>query len=180
MSFRLLLTALLLGLSLAAAPRARAQTQPQSPPPAGPSAAPALPAPTTALADSSLRCATYSYLSFLIYDAESGPEPVVAEGVGGTLTLRPDGRFEQRLQLGLAPKTTVFERNGRYELLGDNQLRFSYITQQGKPRTDTGRYRYEPQRGGLVIRIDGFPAGSYSVYTLVDSSRGPATQPPTN
>lgn len=157
MPFRLLPAALLLGLGLTAGPlRAQAQTP----------AAPPLPAPVPA-PDSSLRCTTYAFLSFVIHDVESGPEPIVAEGVGGTLTLHPDGRFEQRLSLGLPPKTTWFETSGSYQLLAGNRLRFSYTNQQGRPRTDTGSYRYQPQRGALVLTIEGFPAGSYSVYTLL-------------
>ncbi|GAB3823622.1 hypothetical protein [Hymenobacter jeollabukensis] len=161
MSYRLLL-AVVLGLGgLFWQLPAAAQTLPAAP------AAQPLP-PTAALpADSSLQCTTYAYLSFLIYDSESGPEPIVAEGVGGTLTLRPDGRFEQRLRIGLAPKTTVFERSGEYQLLGGHALRFRYLTKQGQPRTDTGTYRYDAQQGALVITIEGFPAGSRSVYTLV-------------
>ncbi|RAK69427.1 hypothetical protein [Hymenobacter edaphi] len=145
-----------------------------------PTAAPPapLPPPTAPPADSSLQCATYAYLSFLIYDAESGPEPIVAEGVGGTLTLHPDGRFEQRLRIGLAPQTTVFERSGAYQLLSGNALRFSYLTKQNQPRTDRGTYRYDARQGALVITIEGFPAGSRSVYTLVAGAGEAAAAPP--
>ncbi|MCC3158469.1 hypothetical protein LJ737_14560 [Hymenobacter sp. 15J16-1T3B] len=167
MPYRLLL-AVVLGLSGLLLQRpAPAQSRPTAPPTLPPAApAPVLPA------DSSLRCGTYAYLSFLIYDSEGGPEPIAAEGVGGTLTLRPDGRFEQRLRIGLAPQLNVFERSGEYQLLSGQGIRFSYLTKQGQPRTDAGTYRFDAQQGGLVVTIEGFPAGSRSVYTLVAQPAG--------
>lgn len=157
---------IILGLTvggLSGAAPAGAQGRPADTP--RPLPAPAASAPAALPVDSSL-FATYTYQSYLIYDQESGPEAIVAEGVGGTLTLRPDGRFEQRLRLGLPPQTAVFERSGEYRLAGE-QISFSYLTRQGQPRTDTGRFRYDARQRALVITLDGYPAGNRSVYTLL-------------
>ncbi|GAB2955806.1 hypothetical protein GCM10027048_22260 [Hymenobacter coalescens] len=157
MLYRLLLSGLLLALCLLG-PVAVAQQRS-----AARATAPRAAKPAPARASTASFFATYTYTSFTIFDQSNGPEPIAAEGVGGTLTLRPDGTYEQHLRLGGATPTS-FDRSGQFTFQGD-QISFRYV-RQGQERTDNGTFRFDPKKGTLLITIIGFPAGNRSVYTL--------------
>lgn len=106
---------------------------------------------------------TYSYLTYDILDKSSGPAPIAAKGVGGTLTLNPNGTYQKHLQLANAGSTMSFDQTGKFTFSG-NQISFSYTDKKGQPRTDQGSFRL--QNNLLTLTIQGFPAGNYSTYTL--------------
>ncbi|RTQ48896.1 hypothetical protein EJV47_14975 [Hymenobacter gummosus] len=151
--------ALLLGLT-GAAPAVSAQTTP-------PAAAQTAPAsrPTRPGADQ-LPLTTYTYRSFVIYDISAGPKPVPAQGVGGTLTLHPDGSYEKHLQLRNNQGPMQFDQRGRFTLSGPDSIRFEYTNGQGQPKTDRGRYRLDAKKRTVELTIKGFPAGNRGVYQL--------------
>ncbi|WP_400191474.1 hypothetical protein [Hymenobacter sp. B81] len=115
---------------------------------------------------------TYTYTSYAIFDQGSGQEPLYASGVGGTLTLRPDGSYAKRLQLTNGGGPVSFAQDGRFSFRGD-QISFSYTDGKGQPRTDQGTFRLDPKKGLLVLTIQGFPAGNKGVYTLTAAGRRP-------
>jgi hypothetical protein len=106
---------------------------------------------------------TYTYLSYSILDKGTSPEPMAAEGVGGTLTLRPDGTYQKRLTLSANGRVMPFDQDGRFTFSGD-QITFSYTDRKGQPRTDQGRFLL--RNGLLTLTILGYPTGNKSVYTL--------------
>lgn len=106
---------------------------------------------------------TYTYLTYDILDKSSGPTPIAAKGVGGTLTLNPNGTYQKHLQLANAGSTMSFDQTGRFTFSGD-QISFSYTDKKGQPRTDQGAFRL--RNNLLTLTIQGFPAGNSSTYTL--------------
>lgn len=144
MLFRVLLLALLLG----SAPAAWAQRN-------------AAPIPKVAPSFFS----TYTYLSYTIQDKGTSAEPMAARGVGGTLTLRPDGTYQKRLTLAGNGTTMAFDQDGRFTFAGD-QITFTYTDKKGQPRTDQGTFRLQPAARLLTLTLIAYPAGNKGVYTL--------------
>ncbi|UPL50334.1 copper resistance protein NlpE [Hymenobacter sublimis] len=106
---------------------------------------------------------TYSYLSYTILDRGTSPVPMPAKGVGGTLTLRPDGTFQKRLTLAANGGTMRFDQDGRFTFAAD-RISFSYTDKKGQPRTDQGRFQL--RNGLLTLVMAGYPEGNQSTYTL--------------
>jgi hypothetical protein len=125
--------------------------------------APARP-PKTVVAEPLSFYNTYAYRSYTIFSSEE-PEPIVSDGVGGTLTLQPQGSYQKRLRLAGPEGPMEFRQDGQFTLSGD-QISFSYTDSQGKPKTDRGAFRFDPQTGALTVTIEAYPAGSRGVYTL--------------
>jgi hypothetical protein len=106
---------------------------------------------------------TYTYLTYSIVDNSSGAIPIAARGVGGTLTLSPDGTYQKHLTLTANGSTMPFDQTGRFTFSGDH-INFSYTDKKGEPRTDQGSFLL--RNTILTLTIQGFPAGNYSTYTL--------------
>ncbi|MBX0290354.1 copper resistance protein NlpE [Hymenobacter sp. HSC-4F20] len=106
---------------------------------------------------------TYSYLTYSILDRGTSPTPMPAKGVGGTLTLRPDGTYQKRLTLSANGGTMPFDQDGRYTFAG-NRISFSYTDKKGQSRTDAGTFQL--RNGLLTLTMQGYPAGNQSIYTL--------------
>jgi hypothetical protein len=106
---------------------------------------------------------TYTYLTYTILDKGTDPAPMAARGVGGTLTLRPDGTYQKQLTLNANGGTMRFDQTGRFVFTG-NQISFHYTDKKGQPRTDKGTFRLA--NGLLTLIIEGYPAGNQSTYTL--------------
>ncbi|QJX48029.1 hypothetical protein HMJ29_14210 [Hymenobacter taeanensis] len=108
---------------------------------------------------------TYTYLSYSIQDKATSAEPMAAQGVGGTLTLRPDGTYQKRLKLAANGGTMSFDQDGRFTFTGD-RITFSYTDKKGQPRTDQGTFRLQPAARLLTLTLIGYPAGNTGIYTL--------------
>jgi hypothetical protein len=108
---------------------------------------------------------TYTYLSYTIQDKATSAEPMAARGVGGTLTLRPDGTFQKRLTLAGNGGTMSFDQDGRFTFAGD-QIKFTYTDKKGQSRTDQGTFRLKPAARLLTLTLIGYPAGNKGIYTL--------------
>ena len=106
---------------------------------------------------------TYEYLGYAILDKATSPDPLPARGVGGTLTLRPDGTYQKRLTLAMNGSTMPFNQDGRFTFTG-NRISFSYTDKKGEARTDEGTFQL--RNGVLTITLQGYPASNQSVYTL--------------
>ncbi|MBO0356359.1 lipocalin family protein [Hymenobacter sp. BT186] len=106
---------------------------------------------------------TYTYLTYSILDKESGPAPVAASGVGGTLTLRPDGTYQKHLTLTVNQNPMPFDQTGRFTFTG-NKITFTYTDKKGQSRTDQGTFSL--RNNLLTLVIEGYPAGNSSTYTL--------------
>ncbi|MBG8555970.1 hypothetical protein [Hymenobacter guriensis] len=106
---------------------------------------------------------TYEYLTYAILDQSAGPEPVAAQGVGGTLTLRPDGTYQKRLTLAANGTTLHFDQDGRFAFTADH-ITFTYTDSKGQPRTDEGTFML--RSGLLTLTMQGYPAGNQGIYTL--------------
>lgn len=119
------------------------------------------PAPVPRLAPSFF--ATYTYITYTILDKATSPTPIAAKGVGGTLTLRPDGTFQKALTLAGNGGTMRFDQTGQFSFTAD-RITFLYTDKKGQPRTDEGTFRLA--NGLLTLTILGYPAGNQSVYTL--------------
>ncbi|UOG76523.1 copper resistance protein NlpE [Hymenobacter tibetensis] len=107
--------------------------------------------------------ATYTYLTYAILDKGSGPTPIAARGVGGTLTLNPNGTYQKHLILTANGSTIPFDQTGRFTFSG-NKISFFYTDKKGESRTDQGSFLLRNRL--LTLTIQGFPAGNYSTYTL--------------
>ncbi|ALD20537.1 hypothetical protein [Hymenobacter sp. DG25A] len=106
---------------------------------------------------------TYTYLSYSILDKATSPDPMPARGVGGTLTLRPDGTYQKHLTLAMNGTTMPFDQAGRFTFAA-NHISFSYTDKKGQPRTDEGIFQL--RNGMLTITLQGYPATNQSIYTL--------------
>ena len=107
---------------------------------------------------------TYRYTAYTVFDAESPNEPTAVRGVGGTLTLRPDGTYAKRLGLALGTRTIPFSQDGTYTLAGDS-IRFAFRDQKG-PDVQRGTARLDSAGRHLTLTILGYPAGNQGVYEL--------------
>lgn len=106
---------------------------------------------------------TYSYRTYTILDREASPEPLPAQGVGGTLTLRSDGTYQKRLTLLANGGTMRFDQDGQFTFT-PGRISFTHTDKNGRPRTDEGTFQLS--QGQLTITLAGFPAGNQSTYTL--------------
>lgn len=106
---------------------------------------------------------TYEYLGYAILDQETSPQPLPARGVGGTLTLQPNGTYQKRLTVTTGSGPVNFSQDGQYTFSG-NHISFTYTDKQGKPRTDQGTFLL--QRGLLTITLEAYPVGNQNIYTL--------------
>ncbi|AII50623.1 hypothetical protein [Hymenobacter sp. APR13] len=106
---------------------------------------------------------TYAYLTYTILDKGTSATPMAAQGVGGTLTLRPDGTYQKALTIAGNGGTMRFDQTGRFRFTAD-RIAFTYTDKKGQPRTDEGTFRLT--NGILTLTILGYPAGNQSVYTL--------------
>ena len=107
---------------------------------------------------------TYRYTAYTVFDAESPNEPTAVRGVGGTLTLRPDGSYAKRLSLALGTRTIPFSQDGTYALAGDS-ICFTFRDQKG-PDAQRGTARLDSVGRHLTLTILGYPAGNQGVYEL--------------
>ncbi|RYU82850.1 hypothetical protein [Hymenobacter persicinus] len=109
--------------------------------------------------------ASYTYLSYAIVDRQTKAAPIQARGVGGTLTLHPDGTFQKRLTLQGNGGIMHFDQDGTFTFSGQ-QITFSYRDSKGQPRTDQGTFRLQSGVGLLTLTLNGFPVGNQGIYTL--------------
>lgn len=107
---------------------------------------------------------TYRYTAYSVFDAESPNEPTAVRGVGGTLTLLPDGTYVKRLSLALGTHTVPFSQDGSYLLAGDS-IRFAFRDQKGTD-VQRGTARLDSAGRHLTLTILGYPAGNQGVYEL--------------
>jgi len=107
---------------------------------------------------------TYRYTAYTVFDAESSNEPTAVRGVGGTLTLRPDGTYAKRLSLALGSRTIPFTQDGTYTMAGDS-IRFAFRDQKG-PDVQRGTARLDSVNRHLTLTILGYPTGNQGVYEL--------------
>jgi hypothetical protein len=172
----LIIAALLLGLASlnpVAAQNGRTSKSAKSAKPATRQTPPARQAAPAAASDSGpvTFFTTYQYTAYTIFDKSNGEEPIQAEGVSGTLTLRPDGSFAKRMQLSSPQGPMNFNQDGTFTISGDN-ISFSYTDSKGQARTDTGTFRLNSKPQRLVITLEGYPAGNRGVYTLLAQDAG--------
>lgn len=106
---------------------------------------------------------TYTYLTYAILDKGTSPRPLPAKGVGGTLTLRPDGTYQKRLTLAGNGTTQHFDQEGHFSLT-PGRIVFIHPDASGTSRTDAGTFRLTGKL--LTITLEGYPAGNQSIYTL--------------
>ncbi|AHJ97186.1 hypothetical protein [Hymenobacter swuensis] len=106
---------------------------------------------------------TYTYLTYSILDKGTSPKPLSAKGVGGTLTLRPDGTYQKSLLLAANGTTQHFDQEGRFSLT-PGRITFTHPDPSGTNRTDAGTFRLTGKL--LTITLEGYPAGNQSIYTL--------------
>jgi hypothetical protein len=106
---------------------------------------------------------TYAYLTYSIIDKGTSATPMAAKGVGGTLSLRPDGTYQKALTIAGNGGTMRFDQTGRFRFTAD-RIAFSYTDKKGQARTDEGTFKLT--NGILTLTILGYPAGNQSVYTL--------------
>ena len=117
--------------------------------------------------------ATYGYTAYTVYDASSTEPPTTVRGVGGTLTLRPNGTYEKRLSIVNAGGPHYFRQDGTFILRGDS-IRFAFTDLKGAD-VQRGTFRFEPARRRLTLTLLGYPAGNKGVYELV--AAGPLPVP---
>ena len=109
---------------------------------------------------------TYNYTAYTVVDLTEGEPPTQVPGVGGTLTLRPDGSYAKRLSI--TPRsgaTRHFDQDGRYTVTGDS-IRFAFTDSKGAD-VQRGTYRLDPRGRALTITILGYPTGNRGIYELL-------------
>ncbi|MDO7852054.1 hypothetical protein [Hymenobacter convexus] len=119
---------------------------------------------------------TYTYTGYTVYDTASVGPPTQVSGVGGTLTLRPNGTYEKRMSIVASGKPYYFNQTGTYKLAGDS-IRFAFTDLKGAD-VQRGTFRFEPATQRLSITIFGYPAGNRGVYDLVAAPPKPSVPAP--
>jgi hypothetical protein len=121
---------------------------------------------------------TYHYTAYTVYDNTSSEPPTQVRGVGGTLTLRPDGTYEKHLSIVAPSGPHYFNQAGRFTLVGDS-IRFAFTDLKGDD-VQRGTFRFDPATKQLVISLIGYPTGNKGVYELMaaDAKAGPALKKP--
>jgi hypothetical protein len=110
---------------------------------------------------------TYTYTAYTVYDTASAGPPTRVSGVGGTLTLRPNGTYEKRLSIVAAGTPHYFNQTGTFTLAGDS-IRFAFSDLKGAD-VQRGTFRFVPATRRLSVTILGYPPGNKGVYELVAS-----------
>ena len=114
---------------------------------------------------------TYVYTAYTVHDITSDEPPTPVRGVGGTLTLHPDGRYQKRLTIQMNQGLIPFHQDGQFTIKGDS-IRFAFTDRKG-PDVQQGTFRFIPETQALEITIIGYPSGNKGVYEL----RGQALKP---
>ena len=118
---------------------------------------------------------TYSYTAYTVYDTTSPDPPTQVRGVGGSLTLRPDGTYEKHLSIVAPSGPYYFNQKGKFTLTGDS-IRFAFTDLKGADE-QRGTFQFDPATQHLTLTILGYPVGNKGVYELVVAP--PAPQPAT-
>ena len=108
---------------------------------------------------------TYRYTAYTVYDLTTDEPPTQVQGVGGTLTFRPDGSYEKRLTISRTSNSMSFNQDGKFTIKGDS-IRFAFTDKKGAD-VQRGTFKFDPQRQALTITISGYPAGNKGVYELM-------------
>ena len=119
--------------------------------------------------------ATYNYTAYTVYDNTSSEPPTEVRGVGGSLTLRPEGTYEKHLSIVAPSGPHYFNQTGRFTLTGDS-IRFAFTDLKGAD-VQRGTFQFDPATRHLTLTIIGYPAGNKGVYELVAVAPKPATAP---
>jgi|GEM_PF-1299502 len=115
---------------------------------------------------------TYRYTAYTVYDLTSDEPPTPVRGVGGTLTLGADGRYQKRLTIQLNQGPMAFNQDGQFTIKGDS-IRFAFTDAKGHD-VQRGTFRFDPQTQALEITIIGYPSGNKGVYALQGGAVAPA------
>ena len=107
---------------------------------------------------------SYSYTGYTVYDT-TNPDPTTVQGVGGALTLRPDGTYEKHLSIVANGAPHYFNQTGRFILTGDS-IRFAFTDLKGAD-VQRGTFQFDPATRHLTLTILGYPTGNKGVYELV-------------
>ena len=118
---------------------------------------------------------TYHYTAYTVFDYTSTDPPTEVRGVGGSLTLRPDGTYEKHLSIVAPTGPHYFNQTGRYTLAGDS-IRFAFTDLKGAD-VQRGTFRFNPTTKHLTLTIIGYPTGNKGVYDLVAAEPKPAPAP---
>lgn len=120
--------------------------------------------------------ATYTYTAYTVYDTTSAGPPTQVSGVGGTLTLQADGRYQKRFSIVVPSGPHYFNQAGTFVLTGDS-IRFAFTDLKG-PDVQRGTFRFEPATRHLTLTIFGYPAGNRGIYELdATPPKRPAPKP---
>jgi hypothetical protein len=111
-----------------------------------------------------------------VYDTTAAGPPTQVSGVGGTLTLRADGRYEKRLSIVASGKPYYFNQTGTYTLHGDS-IRFAFSDLKGND-VQRGTFRFQPATRRLSITLFGYPAGNRGEYDLMATPLKAPAKPP--
>jgi hypothetical protein len=118
---------------------------------------------------------TYHYTAYTVHDTTSTDPPTEVNGVGGSLTLHPDGRYEKHMSIVLPNGPHYFNQTGRFVLTGDS-IRFAFTDLKGSD-VQRGTFRFNPADRRLTLTILGYPAGNRGVYELVAAEPQPVPAP---
>ncbi|WP_035568118.1 hypothetical protein [Hymenobacter sp. IS2118] len=119
---------------------------------------------------------TYHYTAYTVFDNTSSAAPTEVRGVGGSLTLRPDGTYEKHFSIVASSGPHYFNQSGRFILAGDS-IRFAFTDLKGAD-VQRGTFRFVPATKRLTLTIIGYPTGNQGVYELVAAAPATAPAPP--
>ena len=120
---------------------------------------------------------SYHYAAYTVYDTTSPDAFTTVQGVGGTLTLRPDGTYEKHLSIVANGAPHYFNQAGRFTLTGDS-IRFAFTDLKGAD-VQRGTFQFDPATRHFTLTILGYPKGNKGVYELEANETGaaPTTAP---
>lgn len=118
---------------------------------------------------------TWTYRSYLIFDKRfDNGAPTVTRGVGGTITLGPNGTYEKELTFPGPYGINRFAQRGHYQLtdiksqgrLKVGKITFNYLDSGGKGQSYGGDFNFDLQGLSLVMTLNQDVNGK-EIYGLV-------------
>lgn len=106
----------------------------------------------------------YHYTGYTVYDTTTPDQPTTVTGVGGALTLRPNGTYEKHLSIVANGAPHYFNQTGRFTLTGDS-IRFAFSDLKGAD-VQRGTFQFDQATRHLTLTILGYPTGNKGVYEL--------------
>ncbi len=107
----------------------------------------------------------FSTYAYSVYVIVYKGEVTNTRGVGGTLSLGPDGSYQKRLEIAGPYGNYHFDETGHYRLDG-KKITFEYTNSKGEKASYNGTYNFNLKALSLTLILNQEPTGDREVFGL--------------